>query len=126
LDDQGTGAFAKDKTVTINIVRTRGGLRVIMAYGQRLHSGKTCDWQRASGSFGTAGHENIFLACFDAATGGVPRFSTGGNRSCAGHCATTCGEVHGNSCCSAVWHKHRDGHWQYAARATFTQVVPRV
>src|SRR5262249_45337826 len=55
LQNQNTGSFSNDESISIPVERTAGPLRFIVARGQRLHSRKTADSERSNRRLGSAG-----------------------------------------------------------------------
>ena len=62
LENDGSRAFAQNKTVAVFVERTGSGGWVIVAGRERLHGGKTAYTTGNDGSFAAAGYDDVGLA----------------------------------------------------------------
>ncbi|MFM1944048.1 MAG: hypothetical protein RI897_3030 [Verrucomicrobiota bacterium] len=69
LEDEDTGTFAHDETITFGVEGARGVFGVIVAGAHGFHGAEAADTEGDDGGFGAAGEHHAGVAEFDGAPG---------------------------------------------------------
>ena len=126
FEDERCCAFTHDEAVAVDVVGAGCLFGFVVAGGECLHLGECCHGKRVDCCFSTADDDDVCLATADHFSTELHGF--GGGCACGddGLCCGAGLEVHGDGCCVAVGHEHRNGHGEDAAGALFAEGVPCV
>ena len=108
FNNQHTGTFRHDETITVTIKRTAGMQRIIVAGGQGFKRTETCQTHGDNARFGTTGDHHIGIITFDHPIGFTDGVASGGTCSCQTEIRTAHAVTYGNVSGSNITDHHGD------------------